>query len=81
MLADTASTAISITILVGVLIAFVGELTGVIRNAHSPSAHGLETITDYVRWIVRHSLAARIAVGVFTLSLFWHFLFNGPLLP
>lgn len=81
MIADSTSTAISLTIGVGALIAFIGEMLGVIRNAHSPKARGMETITEYVRWAVRHSVVARIAVLLFTVSLVGHFQWGGPLLP
>lgn len=81
VLADTTSKIISYTILLGVVIAFIGEITGVIRNEHSPKAHGMETITEYVRWVVQHSVVARVAVGMFVISLFFHFLYDGPLLP
>lgn len=80
MLADTLSTVISLGIGFGVLIATGFELWGVFRNAKK-QGHGMETITEYVRYGARHSKMVYVLVLIFCVSLTGHFLAGWPLLP
>lgn len=80
MLADTLSTFISWGIGLGALIALGFELWGVARNAEG-KGHGMETITEYVRWGVKHSVVVKVLVAVFCISLLGHFLWGWWLLP
>jgi hypothetical protein len=71
---------ISLGLLTTILGALGFELWGVVRNSQN-TGHGMETITEYVRWLVRRSYVAKVGVGLFCISLFFHFLYGGPLLP